>query len=180
MSLVKRNLVMAGVVIASATFMSSCKHYQSATNKVLPVVVNEVITVPKMMDFEIDFDNKIVGEANGRVAGRFSSKKYLTDQYYIERAYADAIRKGGYDFIVEPIIDMDIQRKRISVIVTGYGAKYSGLINIDIKNPQETSNFLRIIHSNSGDALERSSKDGYDKVKRGSKYSKEKGSNAQD
>ncbi len=150
----RKKVLLPATMIALGAIVASCGTYRESSNKVLPVVVNEVITAPKLIDYQIDFNKKLTSTVSGKIAGKLSMKKYLTPEYYKERAVADAIKSGNADFLVEPSFENDVKKKKVTITVTGYAAKYTGVKDINVKDTTEVKNYLALTNR-SADALDR-------------------------
>lgn len=169
----KRKILLPAAIIALGVAVSSCGTYKESTNKVLPVIVNEVVTTPKMIDYKIDFNKRITGTASGKVAGKLSMKKYLTPEYYLELATTNAIKSGNADFLVEPTVDRDIKKKKITISVTGYAANYTGTTDIDLRDTIMVQSYVILSEKNTN-ALHRVQGTGGEQFARGGLFKRMK------
>ena len=109
----------AVTLLLAACSTSESIHPGKSTN----VVVSDVVTPVKIMEYEADLSRKIEGAAEGYVS------KSTNLDYYKEQAIAKACAQANVDFLIDPVFTITTKAGVLSVKVVGYPAKYTELRN---------------------------------------------------
>lgn len=157
----KKKVILIGMAVLTTAIMTSCGAYKETTTRQTNASVTKVVTEPKIMDYSVDLTKKASGSAEGQLAGKFSFKKWLTKDYYIERAKVEALNASNADFLFEPVVDADITKKHITVTVKGFPAKYTKMTDLNYKDTIQMKYYYNM--SGGGDALDRKFGTGGDK-----------------
>jgi hypothetical protein len=114
-----------GIAMALFAFLlGACSTNESVhPGRSTDVVVSDIVTPVKIMEYEADLSKKIEGVAEG-----YFSKSANLD-YYKEQAIAKACAQANVDFLIDPVFTITNKAGVVSVKVTGYPAKYTELRN---------------------------------------------------
>ena len=114
-------------------YLASCKttqapfkaHYKDLETQ--DITDKQVIQTPVIVDLDV---------AETKVTGSYSAENVQVE-YAKNKALADAVAKSGADVLVEPIYEVDINDKTVSVTVNGYPGKYK-----NFRKPQAQDSVL--------------------------------------
>jgi hypothetical protein len=87
------------------------------------VMISDVITPVKIVEYNVDLSNRIEGVAEGYLS------KYMNLEHYKEQAVAKACMAANVDLMIEPTFIVNTHGSKVSVKAVGYPAKY-----IEVRN----------------------------------------------
>jgi hypothetical protein len=148
-----KKIIIMGTAASLVAIMTSCGTYKETTTRNMNANVTKVVSEPKIMDYSVDLTKKATGAAEGKLAGKLSFKKWLTKDYYVQRALVEAINSSNSDFIFEPVIDAEFKKKYISVKIVGYPAKYTKISDMNYKDTTQMKYYYNSLENS--DALNR-------------------------
>jgi hypothetical protein len=87
------------------------------------VLISDVITPVKIVEYDVDLNRKIEGVAEGYLS------KYMNLEQYKVQAVSKACMAANVDLMIEPTFIVNTQGSKVSVKAVGYPAKY-----IEVRN----------------------------------------------
>lgn len=138
-----KKIVFVAATLLLVALLPSCSTFKQGANKNVSSNFTPIITQPRYVLYDVNFTNKITGTASGKMS------KATTKQMLIDLATNNAITNSNSDFIFEPSVSIDAKGNNVSVIVTGYGATYSGFKNVDLKDSVEIDVYINLANRES-------------------------------
>ncbi len=138
----KKTVFVAATLLLVA-LLPSCSTFKQGANKNVSANFTPLITQPRYVLYDVNFDNKVTGTSSGKMS------KATTKQMLIDLATNNAITNSQSDFLFEPSVSIDAKGNNVSVVVTGYGATYSGFKNVDLKDSVEVEIYINLANRES-------------------------------
>ena len=115
---------------ALCIYLSACKtvhepyraHYKETTTE--DINNKQVIQTPVVANLDV---------SETKATGTFSAEN-VTIEFAKNKALADAIAKAGADILVEPVYEVDVNDKVVTVTVQGYPGKYKNFRQPEAKD----------------------------------------------
>ncbi len=105
--------------------LSSCATRKTITSKSAEINGPTIIQKPVIADLDVE-EKKVSGVVVGKVKTPINQLKQL--------AIADALKKADADVLVEPRFEIDFEKTKTTVTVTGFPAKYENFRPMEEKD----------------------------------------------
>ncbi|MDD2984089.1 MAG: hypothetical protein PHQ74_11955 [Crocinitomicaceae bacterium] len=131
--------------LALGVLLPSCSAIKSGTNKSVNANFSPVASQPRYVLYDVDFSTKISGTAYGKT----KATDLVARNALIEQATVHAIDNSKSDFIFEPSVAVEIKRRNVTVVVSGYAGKFTGFKDVDVQDSIAFSNYLYLSNKKS-------------------------------
>ena len=104
--------------------LSSCTFKEITPARSYEIQNSKVISIAKIADYSADLTVKIEGSSKGVLS------KVKTLDYYKDQATVNACMTAKCDFLINPTFNITVNGGSATIIVTGYGAKYTTIRDV--------------------------------------------------